>query len=133
MYHKSHFYKFHVLEELGWNQQSQPQNKANTDTQPQANPKNADAAFYRFDSKLFYIIRRNGANSINVQNNNGQTVHAGNALVNAGLSQRFIPYTNEQRFSLPEGLLIRDCILKKPIRQSQTAPKSSSKQEKAGK
>jgi len=37
---------------------------------------------------------------------------AGNALVNGGLSQRVIPYTNEQRFQLPEALLIRDCILK---------------------
>ena len=98
-------------------------------------PKNKldDTAFYRFDSKLFYIIRRNGAGGLNAAGTGAQAGAAGNALVNGGLSQRVIPYTNEQRFQLPEGLLIRDCILKKPIKQREMPKSSASRPEKGQK
>jgi hypothetical protein len=62
---------------------------------------NNDASFFRFDSKLFYIIKKLKGND--------------EASINGGLAKRAIPYTCEQRFSLPTSLVIKDCILKKQL------------------
>ena len=56
---------------------------------------------------------------------NNQGGHVRTVLVNGGLAQRVIPYTNDKLFSLPEGLLIRDCILKKPVRYREVGTKNS--------
>lgn len=85
MHFQSHFYKFHELDEN---------------------------SFYRFDSKQFYIIKKHNAEAQeNPTMQNGVSVSANPNGYQPRTSTP--PYSAEQKFSLPESLLIKDCLLKR--------------------